>query len=171
VRDAQLILALFHDVFHPSSLIRMGKGYSAHERPRPAMNPAGNAGQTRLQEIFDSFNKAWLKYWESCIALQGQLDESLRAAREVQWLAATDQPKLSEVNRLQRELFASMPRRLDYTPLGQVSQDFDSAPSKIGELEAALSSEEESCRRLEAGIATLRTEVQAMKEELQASRQ
>ena len=134
------------------------------------MSPAGNAGQTRLQEIFESFNKAWLKYWESCIALQNQLDESLRAAREVQWLAATDQPKLSEVNRLQRELFASMPRRLDYTPLSQVSQDLDSAPSKIGELEAALSSEEESCRRLEAGIAILKTQVQAMKEQLQASR-
>jgi len=134
------------------------------------MNPAGSAGQTRLQEIFDSFNKAWLKYWESYIALQKQLDEGLRAAREVQWLAATDQGKLSEVNRLQRELFASMPRRLDYTPLGQVSQDLDSAPSKISELEAALSSEEESCKNLEVGIASLKTQIQAMKEALQASR-
>jgi len=98
------------------------------------MNPAGSANQTRLHGIFDSFNKAWLKYWDSYIALQNQLDESLRAAREVQWLCATDQEKLSEVNRLQRELFASMPRRLDYTPLGQVSQDLDSAPSKIEEL-------------------------------------
>jgi len=134
------------------------------------MNPAGNAGQTRLQEIFDSFNAAWMKYWESCIALQNQLNESLRAAREVQWLAATDPSKLGEVNRLQRELFASMPRRLDYAPLGQVSQDLDSAPSKIGELEAALSSEEESCKRLEAGIAILKTEARAMKEGLRASR-
>jgi hypothetical protein len=132
------------------------------------MNPAGSAGETRLQEIFDSFNKAWLKYWESYIALQEQLDEGLRAGREVQWLAATDQEKLGEINRLQRELFASMPRRLDYTPLGQVSQDLDSAPSKIAELEAALLSEEESCKKLEAGIAILKTQIQAMKEALHA---
>jgi len=131
------------------------------------MDPA-SADRTRLEEIFDSFNTAWMKYWESYIALQNQLDESLRAAREVQWLAATDQGKLSEVNRAQRELFASMPRRLDYTPLGQVSQDLDSAPSRIRELEAALSSEEESCKKLEAGIAILKTQVQAMKEALQA---
>jgi hypothetical protein len=149
----------------------MDKGYSVHERPHPTMNPAGGAGQTRLEEIFDSFNEAWLKYWESYIALQNQLDESLRAAREVQWLTATGQGKLSEVNRLQRELFASMPRRLDYTPLGQVSQDLDSAPSKISELEAALLSEEESCKKLEAGIAILKTQIQAMKEALQAARQ
>jgi exonuclease VII small subunit len=134
------------------------------------MNPAGSADQTRLKEIFDSFNEAWLKYWESYIALQNQLDQSLRAAREVQWLAATDQGKLSEVNRLQRELFASMPRRLDYAPLGQVSQDLDSAPSKISELESALLSEEESCKKLEAGIAILKTQIQAMKEALQAAR-
>ena len=132
------------------------------------MNPAGSAGGTRLQEIFDSFNKAWLKYWESYIALQEQLDEGLRAAREVQWLAATDQEKLSEINRLQRELFASMPRRLDYTPLGQVSQDLDSAPSKIGELEAALLSEEEACKKLLSGIAILKTQIQAIKEALHA---
>jgi hypothetical protein len=95
------------------------------------MNPAGSAGQTRLQEIFDAFDKAWLKYWESYVALQNRLDDSLRGAREVQWLSATDQGKLSEVNRLQRDLFGSMPRRLDYTPLGQVTQDLDSASSKI----------------------------------------
>jgi septal ring factor EnvC (AmiA/AmiB activator) len=134
------------------------------------MNPAGSAGQTRLQEVLSSFNTAWQKYWESYIALQNQLDKSLLAAREVEWLAATDQAKLSEVNRLQRELFASMPRRVDYTPLDQVSQDLDSAPSKISELEAALSSEEESCKRLEAGIAILKTQIRAMKEALQAPR-
>ena len=134
------------------------------------MNPLGGAGQSRLQEIFDSFNTAWLKYLESYIPLQSQLDEGLRAAREVQWLAATDQGKLSEVNRMQRELFASMPRRVDYTPLGQVSQDLDGAPSKIGELEAALSSEEEACKKLEAGIAILKTQILAMKEALRAVR-
>jgi DNA repair exonuclease SbcCD ATPase subunit len=130
------------------------------------MNTAGSAGQTRLQEIFKSFNKAWLKYWESYVALQNQLDESLRAAREVQWLSATDQGTLSEVNRLQRELFASMPRRLDYTPLGQISQDLDSAPSKIEELDAALSSEEEACKKLEEAISILRAQTQAIKESL-----
>jgi hypothetical protein len=130
------------------------------------MDTAGSAGQARLQEIFESFNKAWLKYWESYVALQNQLDESLRAAREVQWLSATDQGTLSEVNRLQRELFASMPRRLDYTPLGQISQDFDSAPSKIEELDAALSSEEEACKKLEEAIVILKAQTRAMKESL-----
>jgi len=130
------------------------------------MNSAGSTGQTKLQEIFDSFNRAWLKYWESYIALQSQLDESLRAAREVQWLAATDQGKLSEVNRLQRDLFGSMPRRLDYTPLGQVSQDLDSAPSKIEELDAALSSEEQACKKLEEAIGILKAQARLMKESL-----
>ena len=130
------------------------------------MNTAGSASQIRLQEILDSFNKAWLKYWESYIALQNQLDESLRAAREVQWLAATDQGRLSDVNRLQRELFASLPRRLDYAPLGQVSQDLDSAPTKIEELDAALSSEEQACKKLEDAIGTLKAQTSAMKESL-----
>ena len=130
------------------------------------MNPAGGASQTRLQEIFDSFNKAWLKYWESYVALQNKLDDSLRAAREVQWLSATDQEKLSEVNRLQRELFASMPRRLDYIPLGQVSQDLDSASSKMLELDAALSSEEEACKDLVEATVILKAQTQMMKESL-----
>jgi len=130
------------------------------------MNAAGSADSTRLKDVFDSFNRAWLKYWESHIALQKQLDEALRAAREVQWLAATDQGELSEVNRLQRDLFGSMPRRLDYTPLGQVSQDLDSAPSKIEELDAALSSEEEACKTLEEAISILKGQTQTMKESL-----
>jgi hypothetical protein len=130
------------------------------------MNPAGSADSTRLQDVFDSFNKAWLEYWESYIALQKQLDEALRAAREVQWLAAIDQGKLSEVNRLQRDLFGSMPRRLDYIPLGQVSQDLDSAPSKIEELDAALSSEEEACKKLEEAISILKAQTQMIKESL-----
>jgi hypothetical protein len=130
------------------------------------MNPAGSADSTGLPEVFDSFNQAWSKYWESYIALQKQLDESLRAAREVQWLAATDQGKLSEVNRLQRDLFGSMPRRLDYIPLGQVSQDLDSAPSKIKELDAALSSEEEACKKLEEAMVILKAQIQTMKESL-----
>ena len=130
------------------------------------MNTAGSGGQTGLQEVFGSFNEAWLKYWEFYVALQRQLYESLRAAREVQWLAATDEGKLSEVNRMQRELFASMPRRLDYTPLGQVSQDLDAASSKIEELDAALSSEEEACRKLQEAIVTLKAQTLAMKESI-----
>lgn len=125
-----------------------------------------SAEQTRIQEIFDSFSKAWLKYWESYVSLQDQLYESLRAAREVQWLAATDPEKLSEINRLQRELFASMPRRLDYAPLGQISRDLDSAPTRIAELEATLSSEYEACRKLEEAISILKTQTRALKESL-----
>jgi hypothetical protein len=129
------------------------------------LDPA-SSGEARIEEIFDSFGKAWLKYWESYVALQDQLYESLRAAREVQWLAATDPGKLSEINALQRDLFASMPRRLDYTPLGQISRDLDSAPTRIAELETALSSETEACRRLEDAIAILKKQTQALKESL-----
>jgi hypothetical protein len=127
------------------------------------MDPA-SADQTRLEEMFDSFSKAWLKYWECYVVLQNQLYETLRAGRELQWLAATDPGKLSEINRLQRELFASMPRRLDYAPLGQISQDLDSTPAKIAELGAALSSEEEACKKLEEAITILKEQTRAMKE-------
>jgi chromosome segregation ATPase len=133
------------------------------------LDPA-NTGQARIDEIFNSFGKAWLKYWESYVALQDQLYESLRAAREVQWLAATDTTKLSEINALQRELFASMPRRLDYTPLGQISRDLDSAPTRIAELEAALASETEDCKRLEAALEVLKKQTQVLKESLTPGR-
>ena len=127
------------------------------------METSDRAKQARLEEIFDSFNKAWMKYWESYIALQDQLYESLRAAREVSWLAATDRTKLSEINQVQRELFAGMPRRLDYIPLGQISQDLDSAPSKIAELEQALAEEEEGCRKLMEAIGVLKSKKDEMK--------
>jgi hypothetical protein len=127
--------------------------------------------RARLEEIFDSFNRAWLEYWDSYVALQDQLYESLRAARELSWLAATDPEKLSEINRLQRELFAGMPRRLDYTPLGQISRDLDSAPSKIAELEKALASEEDGCRKLAEAIAILKAKTEAMKDALGVARQ
>lgn len=123
----------------------------------------------RLKEIFASFEESLMKYWESYVKLQEQLYESLRAARELSWLAATDNNKLSEINRAQRELFAAMPRRLDYIPLGQISQDMDSAPSKIAELEAALTLEEEGCRKLAEAIATLKEKTEAMKEALRAA--
>jgi len=130
------------------------------------LDQSESAGSDSLEAMLDSFNQAWRRYWEAYVELQDRLYETLRAAREVQWLAATDGGKLSEVNRLQRELFASVPRPLDYVPLSQVSLDLDSAPSKIGELDAALSSEEQACRKLDAEIGVLKTQTQAMKEAL-----
>ncbi|MGD1054682.1 MAG: hypothetical protein ABR867_01180 [Nitrososphaerales archaeon] len=123
----------------------------------------------RLKEIFVSFNDAWLRYWESYVRLQDQLYESLRAGREVSWLAATDERKLSEVNQVQRELFAGMPRRLDYSPLGQITRDLNSAQSKIAELEAALTQEEEGCKRLQAAIALMKEKVEVMKEAMRTA--
>ena len=121
------------------------------------------ARDKRQAEIFAAFNEAWLKYWGSYTKLQDQLYESLRAGREVAWLAATDQGKLREINQVQRELFSSMPRRLDYEPVGEISQDMGSAPSKIADLQRALSREEEGCRDLESAIALMKEKVDVMK--------
>jgi len=129
-----------------------------------------NARDARFEEIFVSFNESLMKYWESYVKLQDQLYESLRAAREVSWLAATDTSKLREINQAQRELFARMPRRMDYIPLAQISLDYDSAASKIAELEATLSLEEEGCKKLEEAIAILKEKAAAMKEALRAAR-
>ena len=134
------------------------------------MEAPDSSKQARLAEIFDAFNKAWMKYWESYIALQDELYESLRAAREVSWLAATDRSKLSEINQVQRELFAGMPRRLDYVPLGQMAQDLDTAPSKIEELEQALAQEEEGCRKMMDAISVLKSKNDDMKAALRAER-
>jgi hypothetical protein len=131
------------------------------------LSPNENVEGSTLGEIFESFSKSYRRYWETYVVLQDQLYETLRAAREVQWLAATDERKLSEINSLQRELFASVPRRLDYAPLSQISQDLDSAPSKIEGLDAALSSEEDACKALESEIAILRTSALAIKKSLQ----
>jgi hypothetical protein len=117
----------------------------------------------KLKGIYDSFNQAWMKYWESYVSLQEQLYESLRAGREVSWLAATDDSKLSEINQVQRELFSGMPRRLDYSPLGQITRDLASAPTKISDLEAALTSEEEGAKKLLEAIAVMKEKVEAMK--------
>jgi len=127
------------------------------------------ARDARLREIFVSFNESLMKYWESYVRLQDQLYESLQAAREVSWLAATDTSKLREINQAQRELFARMPRRMDYIPLAQISLDYDSAASKIAELEATLSLEEEGCKKLEEAIAILKEKAEAMQEALQAA--
>jgi DNA repair ATPase RecN len=134
------------------------------------LNNGRNADRSKLEEIFNSFSQSYQRYWEAYVVLQNKLYETLRAAREVQWLAATDEKKLGEINSLQRELFASVPRRLDYTPLGQISRDLDSAPNKIQELIDTLSSEEEACKKLEAEIVVLKTRTQATGEALQALR-
>ena len=97
-----------------------------------------------------------MKYWASYTRLQDQLYESLRAGREVSWLAATDERNLREINHVQRELFSAMPRRLDYAPLGEITQDMESAPSKIADLQVALSREEQACKDLEAAIAVMK---------------
>ena len=133
------------------------------------MESADNARDARFKEIFVSFNESLMKYWESYVKLQDQLYESLQAAREVSWLAATDTSKLREINQAQRELFARMPRRMDYIPLAQISLDYDSAASKIAELEATLSLEEEGCKKLEEAIAILKEKAGAMKEALRAA--
>ena len=116
----------------------------------------------RLAEIFTAFNEAWMKYWGSYTKLQDQLYESLRAGRDVAWLAATDQGKLREINDVQRELFSSMPRRLDYAPVGEISQGLGSAPSKIADLQEALLREEEGCKDLESAIALMMEKVDVM---------
>ena len=123
----------------------------------------------KLREIFLSFNEAWVKYWESYTKLQDQLYESLRSGREVSWLAAIDERKMSEINQVQRELFSGMPRRLDYAPLGQITRDLSSAPSKIADLEAALSLEEQGCKELEKAIALMKEKVEEMKEAMRAA--
>jgi hypothetical protein len=127
------------------------------------------AHDAKLGEILAAFNESWVKYWESYVRLQEQLYETLRAGREVSWLAATDDRKLSEINQVQRELFSGMPRRLDYSPLGQLTRNLNAAPSKIAELEAALAKEEEACRGLEAAIALMKEKVEAMKEAMRTA--
>ena len=126
------------------------------------------ARDVRLAEIFTAFNEAWMKYWGSYTKLQDQLYESLRAGREVSWLAATDQEKQRKINDLQRELFSSMPRRLDYAPVGEISKDMENAPSKIADLQEALSREEEGCRNLESAIALMKEKVDVMKKAMLA---
>ena len=127
------------------------------------------ARDDRMAEILAAFNEAWMKYWASYTKLQDQLYESLRAGREVSWLAATDQGKLREINEVQRELFSAMPRRLDYAPVGEVTQDMGSAPSKIADLQEALSREEEGCKDLESAIALMKEKVDVMKKAMLAT--
>ena len=122
----------------------------------------------RIEQTFDEFNESWLVYWNAYIDLQNQLYESLKASREVTWLGATDNTKMSEINAAQRQLFATMPRRLDYVPLGQINRSMDYALGKINELLAALFSEKEKCKRLEAAIDILTDKANKTKQELQS---
>lgn len=115
------------------------------------------------------FNESWLKYWATYVDLQNQLYDSAKAAREVSWLAATDEAKMSQINRMQRELYATMPRRVDYMPLGQVNLTMDNALSKLDDLEAALSSEKAKCGRLESAIDLLLEQIGRTKQEFTSS--
>jgi hypothetical protein len=123
-----------------------------------------------VEEIFAEFNRSWMTYWDAYVNLQNQLYESIKAARDVSWLAATDTEKISAINQAQRELFASMPRRMDYMPLGQVNRGFESAVGKLEELENALSVGEEMCRRLLNATEILKVRARKTKEELTAIR-
>ena len=123
----------------------------------------------RVQKMLDEFNLSWMKYWAIYVELQNQLYDTARAARGVSWLAATDEAKLSQINRIQRELYATMPRRVDYMPLGAISRDLDSASSKLGELEAALTAEKEKCAGLVTAIDLLLGQILRTRQELQAA--
>jgi hypothetical protein len=127
---------------------------------------ANGDGRTEIEKIFEEFNRSWMTYWDAYVELQNQLYESIKAAREVSWLAATNTEKISEINQAQREVFASMPRRMDYMPLGQITRGFDSAVSKLDELENALSVEKEKCKRLEDATEVLKERARKTKEEL-----
>ena len=130
---------------------------------------ASTSGQAKnVAEAFAEFNESWMVYWEAYVELQNQLYESVKAAREVSWLAATDTAKMAEINQVQRELFASMPRRMDYAPLGQVVQNLDNALRRLNELQAALIAEKAGCKRMEAAIDLLLDKANRTKQELQA---
>ena len=123
--------------------------------------------QDRIANVFIEFQTAWLIYWNAYVDLQNQLYEAIKAARDVSWLAATDTDKLSRLNNSQRELFASMPRRMDYMPLGQINRNLDSAISKLDQLEKAMSTEKEKCLRLMDAIQIIQQKIEIAKQELQ----
>ena len=123
--------------------------------------------QDRIANVFIEFQTAWLIYWNAYVDLQNQLYEAIKAARDVSWLAATDTDKLSRLNNSQRELFASMPRRMDYMPLGQINRNLDSAISKLDQLEKDMSTEKEKCLRLMDAIQIIQQKIEIAKQELQ----
>jgi hypothetical protein len=120
----------------------------------------------RIERAFKEFNESWLTYWNAYIDLQNQLYESVKAARDVTWLAATDTEKLSKINAAQRQLFASMPRRLDYVPLGQINLNMEYALGKISDLQTTLGLEKEKCKVLEGAIDILMEMATKTKQEL-----
>jgi hypothetical protein len=123
-------------------------------------------GKVEIEKIFAEFNKSWMTYWDAYVALQNQLYESIKAARDVSWLAATDTTKISEINQAQRELFASMPRRMDYMPLGEITRNLESAVSKLEALQEILLAEKEMCKRLEDATAVLKDRARITEEAL-----
>ncbi len=131
------------------------ESYSRCSRLLPA-NPLSDVEKAqRIERAFKMFNESWLTYWNAYIDLQNQLYESVKAARDVAWLAATDAEKLSRINAAQRQLFASMPRRLDYVPLGQINLNMEYALGKINDLQTTLGLEKEKCKVLEGAIDVL----------------
>src|ERR671925_901828 len=92
-----------------ASLRAASSFFSQTEIPRLccALSFDDSDGDNRVQKMLDEFNESWLKYWASYVELQNQLYQSARAAREVSWLAATDEIRLSQINRTQRELYAT----------------------------------------------------------------
>jgi hypothetical protein len=134
------------------------------------MSSTTGGGNTEVERIFAEFNKAWMTYWDAYVELQNQLYESIKAAREVSWLAGTDTEKISEINQAQRELFASMPRRMDYMPLGQISRDLDSALSKLEALQSALILEKEMCKKLEEATGILKDSARVTEQALASAK-
>lgn len=128
----------------------------------------GTSGEygKEVGRILAEFNKSWMVYWDAYVELQNQLYEAIKTAREVSWLGATDAGKLSEINRVQRELFASMPRRMDYMPLGQIAEDYDTSVNKLEELENALSVQKAKCEKLVQATEVLKEKARGIKEEL-----
>ena len=98
--------------------------------------------------------------------LQNQLYESVKAAREVSWLAATDTDQISRINMAQRELFASMPRRMDYSPLGDI-RNLDNAMSRLQNLEDTMVVEKTKCLKLIDAIEVIRGKIAITKQGLQ----
>ena len=131
------------------------------------ISQSGNE-QNRIVRVFEEFNAGWLVYWNAYVGLQNQLYEAIKLAREVSWLSATDSDKLSRLNNSQRELFASMPRRMDYMPLSQVNRNLDSAISRLDELDDAMDTEKMKCLNLIEAIQVIRDKIAKTKQELQA---
>src|SRR3989442_9528048 len=143
----------------------------ASSTSRPSLGTALSSDQTKEQDriatVFIEFQTAWLIYWNAYVDLQNQLYEAIKAARDVSWLAATDTDKLSRLNNSQRELFARMPRRMDYMPLVQINRNLRSAISKLDQLEKAMSTEKEKCLRLMDAIQIIQQKIEIAKKELQ----